>query len=68
VVRERRQVIDAVAGDNDHAPPFAAIAPVGPAMGHIFLAAEADAPVPAAAALDFDGDAVNEHRTAAVSK
>ena len=61
VLGQGGQVVDAVLGDDDHAAAVAAVAAVGPALGDVLLAPEADAAVAAAASLDFDSDAIDEH-------
>ena len=59
---QRGQIVDAIFGDNDHAAALTAIATVGTAVRHILLAPKADAAVAAAAALDLNRDAIDEHR------
>ena len=61
VMGEGGEVVDAVFGDDDHAAAIAAVAAVGAAVRDIFFAPKADAAVAAAASLDFDGDAIDEH-------
>ena len=58
---QRRQIVDAAPGDDNHATAGAAIAAVRAALRNVFLAAKADAAVAAAAALDLNGDAIDEH-------
>src|SRR5512134_2082926 len=55
------QAVDSRLGHHDDAAAVASVAAVGPAARHVLLTAEAHATVPAAAGLDFDGDAINEH-------
>ena len=58
---QSRQVIDAVFGDDDHAAAVAAVAAVRATLRYVFLAPEAPAAIAAAAPLDFDSDAIDEH-------
>ena len=61
LLRERRQAVDALGRDDDHAAAVAAVAAVGPAARNVLLAAKADAAVAAAAGLDLQSDAIDEH-------
>ncbi len=60
-MRERRQAVDARLGHHDDAAAVAAVAAIRAAARHVLLAPEAHAAVAAAAGLDFDGDAIDEH-------
>ena len=60
-MRERRQIVHALAGFDDHAAAIAAVTAVGAAMGHEFLAAKAEAAVASFAGLDLNFDPINEH-------
>ena len=62
VMGQGGEIVDAIFGDDDHAAAVAAVAAVGPAVRDVLFAPKADAAVAAAASLDFDGDAIDEHR------
>ena len=66
LMRKAREIIDAVAGDDDHAPSFAAVAAVRAAAGDVLLPPEAHAAIAAVAGLDFDLNAVDEHVCAVI--
>ena len=59
---ERRQVATRRVADQDDVAPAAAVAAVGPAAGHVRLAAERDDAVAAATTLDVDLRPVEQHR------
>ena len=58
---EEAQVAQVGVGDEDDVAALAAVAAVGPALGHVLLPPEAQAAVAAAAALHVDARAVVEH-------
>src|SRR4029079_19815328 len=64
---EERQVAEARVGAKDDVAAAAAVAAVGPALRHVLLAPEAQAPVAAAAGKDVDAGAVVKHRASLVT-
>ena len=64
---ELLQVAQGVVAHEHDVTPTPAVAAVGPAAGHVGLAAEAAAAVPAGAGADLDSGAVVEHRRAIVT-
>src|SRR4029079_18237960 len=64
---EERQVAEARVGAKDDVAAAAAVAAVWPALRHVLLAPEAQAPVAAAAGKDFDAGAVVKHRASLVT-
>jgi hypothetical protein len=50
-------------GQKNNRSPIPPIAAVRPALGHIFLAAEGDAPVPAVTGFHVDNGFIDEHTT-----
>src|SRR5436190_5840333 len=58
---QRGQIVHAIFGDDDHTAAVAAVAAVGSAVRNVFFAPKAHAAVAAAASLNFNGDAIDEH-------
>jgi hypothetical protein len=61
LVEEISEVIDVTVGSEDHVAATSAVAAIGPAFRHKFLAAKTGAPTPAISRLRENFDPINEH-------
>src|SRR3954468_8266579 len=58
---ERRETVDALFRNHDHAAAVAAVAAVRPAARDVLLAPKTHAAIATPAGFDFDSDAIDEH-------